>query len=537
MTAAPSGLLRGHDVFRAVHVGALVLCAIMLPWSKVGISLAQLLLVANWLVEGVVRKDFASRFRRAFTQAPSLVFIGFFLLHVVGLLWTTDLKWGLGLVRILVPVLAFGAVLAASTRLSKREFRTVLLFGAWSAMVSTLACLVLRGGGSTDYRALSAFVSHIRLTLLLCLAIVVFLLDRESPRALRLAGYGAAIWSLLFIDRLGSIQGYVILAAVCAVFIWRWAGTGGRVLAWGVRGLLVVVPACVVVFAWSELHSRYRLPDPSIIQRFERTAGGEYYQHDIHNPQMENGQHVWTYVALHELKRGWERRSERSLDGMDDKGHYIWSTLVRYMTSKGLRKDSLGLNALSDADIAAVERGVPTAHPPRWGGLSERMDEVVFELQQYHALGAADGHSVAMRIEFAKAGWAIAQRHWATGVGTGDTQPAFDRQYEAMHSRLSPEWRHRAHNEYLTLWISFGVFGLLWSLFSWCWPAWKLRAWRDPHFIAWAVIFGISCLTDDTIETQVGATFFAFYYALFVFATPKITTAEGSPTRQPRAAG
>lgn len=527
MIAAPAGLFRGHDAFRTVHVGALVLCALLLPWSKAGTSMAQMLLAANWIIEGIIRKDLAPRIRRAFTSAPSLVFIGFLLLHGIGLLWTSDLKWGLDLVRILFPVLVFAVVLGSSPRLSAMEFRAILLAGAWSVVLSTVACLALREGDSADYRALSVFISHIRLTLLLCLAIVVFLLDRGGGLLLRRAGQAAAIWALLFIDRLGSLQGYFILALLASVFMWRWAGEQRPLLRLGLRAMLLLLPMVATFTLWSGLRARYRLPDPSIAQRFERTAGGEYYQHDIHNPQMENGHHVWTYVALGELERGWERRSSRSLDGSDDRGHPIWSTLVRYMASKGLRKDSVGLGLLSDADIAAVERGQPTAHPPRWGGLSERLDEVVFELQQYHALGAAEGHSVAMRIEYLKAGWAIAKGHWWGGVGTGDTQRAFDLQYEVMHTRLSGEWRHRAHNQYLTLWISFGVFGLCWCLFSWWWPAWRTGAWREPLFMAWALIFGVSCLTDDTLETQMGATFFALYYTLCVFAAPS------SPPRKP----
>ena len=180
MTAAPSDLLRGRDVFRVVHVSALALCAVMLPWSKALLSLAQLLLVVNWLAEGVVRKDLKERFHRVFTQAPSLVFISFFALHVLGLLWTADLKWGIDLVRILLPVLAFGAVLSGSKRLDPLEFRTVLLLGAWSVVVSTVACLIARHGQVEDYRSLSVFISHIRLSLLLCLSIVVFLWDRSG---------------------------------------------------------------------------------------------------------------------------------------------------------------------------------------------------------------------------------------------------------------------------------------------------------------------------------------------------------------------
>jgi hypothetical protein len=125
-----------------------------------------------------------------------------------------------------------------------------------------------------------------------------------------------------------------------------------------------------------------------------------------------------------------------------------------------------------------------------------------------------------MRLEFQRMGLHIAKEHWLVGVGTGDTQIAFDEAYDRMHSLLAERWRLRAHNEFITLFISFGVFGLLWSLFSWWWPAYRNRAWTHPLFIAWGIIFLLSCLSEDTIETQMGATFFALYYALFVFAAP-----------------
>jgi O-antigen ligase len=191
------------------------------------------------------------------------------------------------------------------------------------------------------------------------------------------------------------------------------------------------------------------------------------------------------------------------------------------MASKGLTKDSVGVMALSEADVRAIEHGVPDHLEGQRSVLRERLEEVLFELQVYGDKGLASGHSVAMRLEFWRTGLAIARDHWVLGVGTGDTQRAFDAQYIAMGSDLAPEWRLRAHNEYLTLLISFGALGLLWSLFSWWWPAWRMGAWRDPLFIGWAVVFGISCLTDDTIETQAGATVFALYYTLLVFASPR----------------
>ncbi|MFN3875964.1 MAG: O-antigen ligase family protein, partial [Flavobacteriales bacterium] len=264
-------------------------------------------------------------------------------------------------------------------------------------------------------------------------------------------------------------------------------------------------------------------------------AGGAPYYHDTVSTQTENGHHVWTYLAWDELRRAWRLRSARTLDDPDDRGHPLWATAVRYLASKGMRKDSAAVMALSDEDIRAIERGEPNALRRGQGMLRARADEVLFELQQYFATGDASGHSVAMRIEFLKAGWAIAKANWLVGVGTGDTQLAFDAHYAATGSRLAPQWRLRAHNQYLTLWISLGIIGLGWSLFAWWWPAHRLGAWRQPLFVCWAIAFGISCLTDDTVETQAGATFFALYYALFVFAAPRTPLSEAdAPAPAPR---
>ena len=517
--------LPGRDAFRTVHLGAVALCAIMLPWSTAILSMAQMLLVVNWLAEGIVRKDFTGRSRRTFTSAPSLVFLSIFGLHVLGLLWTTDLKWGVDLVRILLPILSVGAVLAGSSRLSIPEFRTVLSLGAWSVIASTFVCLLMRTGDTTDYRSLSVFISHIRLTLLLCLAIVVFLLDRGGPLWLRIAGYCAVPWAVLFINKLGSIQGFFILFVVAAVFLWRWVGGQRRTMKWGVRVALVALPLMALLMGVQEVRARYRLPDPELAKIFQKSVGGEMYTHDIVNPQTENGTHVWTWIAWNELRTTWPLRSRRGIEERDDKGHQVLGTLVRYLASKGARKDSIAVMGLTDLQVREIEQGIPNVLHGQRSTLRERVDEVFFELEHYYAYGAADGHSVAMRLEYLKAGAAIATREWIIGVGTGDTRTAFAEQYERMRTSLSMEWRHRAHNEYLTVWISFGVFGLLWALFAFWWPARKSMAWSDPLFIAWSIIFGISCFTDDTIETQAGATFFGFYYALLVFGAPRSVTA------------
>ena len=126
------------------------------------------------------------------------------------------------------------------------------------------------------------------------------------------------------------------------------------------------------------------------------------------------------------------------------------------------------------------------------------------------------------------------------GVGTGDTKIAFAAAVRATcDTALSTEWRYRAHNEYLTL---LDQLRCLRPAVERCSAGGGRRGCSGRgairYFIAWAIIFGISCLTDDTIETQAGATFFGLYYALFVFAAPRESPQRsGSDQVQTRVAG
>lgn len=512
--------------FRAIHITALSLCAVFLPWSTAFLSISQMLLAANWIAAGIVQGDARSRWKSALLRPEPLVFIGFLLLHILGLLWTDDMRWGMDLGRILFPVLVFGIVLGSSDPLTRSELRIVLLLGAWSAIASGLFGLLFSKAAAIDYRGLSLFISHIRLALLLCIAIA-FLLHFWPARAWQRAAHlGGALLAMYLIMRLGSIQGLFILTTMAAVLLARrWSMTRRIAFLLG----LVIAISVTAVAAFNVLSARAKPVPAGISARLERTAGGALYYHDTLSAQTENGTHVWTYIAWDELRRAWPERSDRSLDDADDLGHPLWATTVRYLASKGMRKDSASIMALSDADIRAIEQGVPNALRQEQGMVRARIEEVLFELEQYRSTGKASGHSVAMRIEFLKAGWAIAKANWIKGVGTGDTQRAFDAHYDSTGSSLEPRWRLRAHNQYLTLLISFGVLGLAYSLFSWWWPAWRYGAWRDPLFLCWAIAFGISCMTDDTIETQAGATFFALYFALLVLARPRGVSI--SPTR------
>lgn len=231
-----------RDTFRWIHLGALALVAVGLPWSNVLMSLGQLVLAGNFITALVVHRDRAERALRALRSPALLVFLSFYALHALGLLWSADTGWGLDLCRILAPVVVFSVILAASPPLDEGELKMLLLLGAFSTIASTLTCLALRPAGAApdDYRALSLFISHIRLALLLCMSL--FVLVAYFPKdALPRVGHVLGIsWCVYFLDRLESLQGIAIVSFVGIGVLWRSSASGTVRMRRAIRGAMVL---------------------------------------------------------------------------------------------------------------------------------------------------------------------------------------------------------------------------------------------------------------------------------------------------------
>ncbi len=140
-----------------------------------------------------------------------------------------------------------------------------------------------------------------------------------------------------------------------------------------------------------------------------------------------------------------------------------------------------------------------------------------WEFRQYTVTGNPSGHSIMQRLEFFKTAISIIKKNFFIGVGTGDINDHFLQTYEEQKTTLLPERRLRAHNQYLTFFAIFGIIGFLWFIFSLIFPLIFLRKYNSFLYLSFFVIAALSMLTEDTLETQAGVTFFAFFNSLFVF--------------------
>ncbi len=514
-------LIKQYATFRNLHLFLLFLMVVGLPLSKYLSSAAQILLVVAWLAEG----KYDEKWRRLKNRPQILIFTLLFLVPLLALSYSEDLTFGLRDLRVKLPLLLLPLVLGSIPQLSKNEMRIIL--GAFVAAVlagALVSLSIMLGIGPSAYtsdRESILFISHIRFALMVVIGIFIlfyYAFDSETPFRLKFVLVGSALCLVFFLFLLKSLTGVVILVVGGMLLLLRWGLKQQDILVkWFVIVGLATIPVLGAIYLTGQIARFYTLKEePGELER--TTAKGNPYWHDLSNPMIENGYHVGNYLCETEMREAWNSISPLNYDGPDHKGQELKYTLIRYLTSLGLRKDAYGVSQLKPEDIKLIESGYANYLYKKPKRFSLRIYETIWEVDQYRKDGNPSGHSVTQRIEYLKTGWAIFLDHPLFGVGTGDTQTAFDQKYEQNNSPLDPVWRKRAHNQFLTFLISFGVIGFILMITAIVLPV-VLEKKRNPYFILMLfLVTMLSMLNEDTLETQAGVAFFTVFYCLFVFA-------------------
>lgn len=543
----------------------LMMMAVGLTLSPFLMGMSQFWLVLVWIVDGIVgnrdekvissevsvkgnvshstksiyfHHDFRSKLLRFWHNKAAVLLVAFCLMHVVGLLYTTDYPYAWRDLRVKLTILLLSLVLSSMEPLDRKRFDLVMLVYVFSVFVATLFSFVayLRHDFE-DIREISRFISHIRfcLHIVFSMAVILYYLVRERvSRGKGAPAFGMKVavnqflmWFLLFwfayqIYIFESLSGYVTLAVVVVVsaayaFLQWKKGRGWRI-AVGVSSALVLIVAAVVLVRFVKPLLKVEPVDFDVLEK--KTALGNDYWHDtVHNP-VEDGKYVGLYYCRKELAETWPQRSALPLEGDAFNGESLEATLARYLTSKDLRKDAAGVMSLTDEDIHNIEQGVANynnwAHP----GLRARLSATLFEYGIYRRYGNPNGGSLSQRIEFVRASFHIIRQHPWFGVGTGDVSLAFAQAYDEMQSPLRDEFRFRAHNQYLSIAVAFGLVGLAFFLLVLLYPWFSSRKAYTYLYIVFFGIMLLSMFPEDTFETQAGASMFAFFESLLLFASP-----------------
>ena len=517
----------------------LLMVAVGLTLSPFLMGMSQFWLVLVWLVDGIVTRDFKQKLSRFWHNKAAVLLVAFYLMHVVGLLWTSDFEYAMKDLRVKLPILVMPFVLSSLEPLDRKRFDLVMLVYVLSVFIATqFSFFRYVRHDYEDVREISRFISHIRFCLNIVFSMAVigyYLYKRRISKGEGVPSFGIKVvidqflmWLLLFwfayvIFIFESLSGYVILAAVVLASLLfaflRWKKGRGWRVALGISALMVI--GAIVVAVWVVVKPMVEVKPVDLSTLEKTTAQGNPYWHDtIHNP-VEDGKYVGLYYNRNELRETWSQRSELPFDGATADGENLEATLVRYLTSKDLRKDAEGVMALTDEDVKNIEQGVANYNNWKHPGLRARLSSTLFEYNLYRRYNNPNGGSLSQRIEYTRASFHIIKQHPWFGVGTGDVPQAFAESYDEIHSPLNEEFRFRAHNQYLAIAVAFGLVGLAFFLFVLLYPWFASKRNHTYLYMMFLCVMLLSMFPEDTLETQAGATLFAFFMALLLFAKPQ----------------
>lgn len=524
----------------------------MMPFSRYVLSIGQWIVAGAWALERVDQRKFLNYFKKPFgfskvlltlpfllylffdslwkafrelpRSKPAMVLMSIYILHIVGLFLTADFAYALKDLKIKVPIFILPLFFSTSRPVAKSGFYGyLLLFIATLLLVTIFNAGRMLQGEFIDIRDVSRYTSHILLGLMLVLGLFSsgYMILRRN--GLPLWGKGILLlisaWFITYLILTKSMTGISVFLITLVILLLIVAFRSRQ--RWLKLLLAFIILASVAgsfFYVRSVVRDYYHINPIDLNHLDYGSPRGNVYYHNTKANIVENGNYVWIYIQKEEMQEAWSKRSSIHIDSNDLKGQPVLFTLVRFLASKGLRKDLDGVNALTDEEVSAIEKGIANQVYLQKFSIRGRIYEMLLGYDDYRATGDPTGSSLMQRLEFWKAATGIIRNHWFTGVGTGDLNQAFRNQYERMHTKLAPDQRWRAHNQFLTIFIAFGIFGLAWFVFALLYPPVRLRKFRDFFTLTLLIMLLLSMITEDTLETQARVTFFFFWYSFFLFA-------------------
>ncbi len=528
-----------------------MLLAASLPLSKFTMSVTEFSLLGLWLWSGfsftvsyrffkiggvfygiihflnyvitLAYNNIIEKFRELFKNVPVLVFLAIYIVHIVGLIYTSDYSYALKDLRVKLPLLLLPVVISTMEKQDHRRTRSILFMYTFSVLVSTLISgYYYFTDQYVDIREISRFISPIRLGLNVCIAIVILFYsifhDKKYKLWHKLVLILIVLWFIFFLFILEALTGiFITLIIIVGYFLWRIFNT---MVTWQKIVLTVIgvlIPLFFGLFINTIVVEATTPPSIDFEEVDEFTSRGNPYNHDYKDMKVEDGKYVNMYICYKELVEEWNKRSKIDYHGKTQDGQLLNETLIRYLTSRNLRKDADGIDALSDEDISLIESGLANYNYVHNPGLKTRILKIIKGYEVYQMTGNPSGSSVMQRLEYMKASLRIIRDNFLYGVGTGDLEDAFNEKFEAMNSSLEDQYKYHAHNQFMGIFVALGLLGFIVFVVGLFYPPLALHGFKDYFFRLFFVIMFISFFSDDTLETQAGATLFAFFYSFLLF--------------------
>jgi hypothetical protein len=501
---------------------SLIFTVAIFPFSEALVSISSGLL----FIQSIVFRSWLHPSSKKESIVSLLFLLSIFGVYILGVIFTNDFSFALYELRKVIFWIVIPLAFFLSPRLPDHKIYLVLkifiIAVTVSALIFTFKILLHKYFQVEGVRSIG-FISHIRFSFQVVLSLIIlawFFIRRKSLRIEKgqILIIGLILFLTYFLFLLQSLLGIIAFIGTIGVsvvyYLSNIKGKGIRILFAVVLLFLISVPVWFVSDVIIDYYD-YEEIDPLRIEHL--TPSGNIYEFDFDNKARENGNLVYIYICHDELRQEWNKRNTIKYD--DTLNSYPLSiTLIRYLSSLGLRKDSAAIAGLTNKDIELIERGVTNCKfKNRFFSIYPRVYETVWEVDNFIRSGDPNNKSLAQRIEFVKASLVIiGERPWF-GVGTGNWVLKYNEVYDKMNSRLDKDKRASSHNQYLNYMVKFGIIGFLWILIAILVPVFREGQQKNFVFILFLVSMALANFGDANFETHMGLSFFTFFYCLFLW--------------------
>lgn len=495
-----------------IYLCSLTTIAIALPLSLFVMTVGIIALAINAILEW----NWLQKWERLKSNKLIPFLISFPVLYALGFI-NTDM-WGNGLNSLLMklPLILIPLVVSTTEPLSRSEIKFILFGYIGSLLFTTIYSTVyLFVTPIQDIREISIFISHIRFSLNIVLGILIlffFIWNQEwRNRILVPIFIIILIWLVLYLFISQTLTGIGILfiltiSLLLFLFFNKNKTKETRIVSLIFLSFVTFVIIYISLITINYFHDK----NQNVILESKTKFGNEY----SHEPEsiIENGSRIGLYVCEKELNEFWGKRSSIPYEN-------IKYGLIRYLNSKGERKDGEGVISLTSKDIHNIELGYANIDYTRGIGLKRSLYPTFFSLSLYHKYGKIHQSSLLERFELWKASLQIIQNHWIAGVGIGDHKYELDHQLEIQNSEIIKKEKG-THNQFLTIMLSGGLVVLV-PFFIMLFAPFLIQKNINFLYFQFFLIVFISMITEDTLDSHAGVTFYAFFNTLFLFIIPK----------------
>lgn len=487
---------------------------VAIPLSRYMTSMMLIFLAANWLIEG----DFKAKWQRIKEQRSAIFAFLFLLVMMLGFVRADNFTEALDYWSCKLPLYMAPVIVASSQPYKRKELFFILGCFVLSVFFATICSSVYyMKHDVADIRDISVFISHIRFSLCIDVAIVLLLFfvlrEKNVPVKAKVCAAVLSVWMLVYLFIAQTLTGIVLLFVVAMAYcvyilLCRW---NEKTYRWMTLGMLCVVAFFVLLLSGETWHY-FHVDQSQYAQVDSLTTNGNLYVNDC-NSIVENGSLIGMYVCREELESVWPQRSE-----VDFHDPMLEATLVRYLNSCHLRKDSAGVMALSEQDVRNIEQGIANVDYTSRFGLKRALYPIFFSIELYRYSGDVQNSTILQRVEYWRASWKQIEKHWLFGVGLGKHKTAVGEQLTEDGSSLEGKDRTGCHNQGLTFWLMGGIFVLLYFVFMLVYPFFEQKKKITFVYVAFFIILVGSMFTEDTLETETGLTLFAILNSILLYA-------------------